>query len=67
MRLFLAVLSTSLAVSPMAHAAPVKALQPLLLPSEDDLRIHPLCALCEAKAILLGRANAGGQERFWVV
>ncbi len=39
MRLILAVLSASLAVSPMAQAAPVKALQPLLLPSGQPIRI----------------------------
>jgi CRISPR-associated protein Cas2 len=44
-----------------------KTLEPLLVPTEDDVRIHPLCALCEAKAILLGLAGAEGQERFWVI
>ena len=34
------------------------AVEPLLLPAEDDLRIHPICGACAAKSLLLGRARA---------
>jgi len=34
------------------------ALRPLLNSSEDNIRIHPLCASCLAKAILMGRARS---------
>ncbi len=32
---------------------------PRLSLGDDDVRIHPLCATCEAKAVLLGRAGSG--------
>ena len=32
---------------------------PLLDLAEDDMRIHPLCVMCEAKSVLLGRAWNG--------
>lgn len=40
-------------------AAVVAALSPLLELSDDDVRIHVLCASCERKATLLGRALGG--------
>lgn len=40
------------------------ALAPLLVPGEDDVRIHPLCAACNGRVALLGLAreveHAGG-------
>jgi len=33
--------------------------KPLLALADDDVRIHPLCATCEAKTVLLGRAAGG--------
>lgn len=41
---------------------------PLISVADDDVRVHPLCASCEAKAVLLGRARAGlGSAGFRVI
>lgn len=43
-------------------------LAPVLALADDDVRIHPLCAACEAKAVLLGRAVSGlGGRAFRVI
>lgn len=47
----------------LAHdEAPNKIVQivaPLISLTDDDVRVQPLCATCEAKAVLLGRAGSG--------
>lgn len=35
----------------------VRRVVPLLSLADDNVRVHPLCAACEAKAVLLGRAS----------
>jgi len=46
----------------------VRRVVPLLSPAEDNVRVHPLCAACEAKAVLLGRAGGGaGMVGFRVI
>lgn len=55
---------------PEAHASEVAAeLRSLLVPEEDDVRIHPLCGGCEAKAVTLGTAVArpGPSSAFRVI
>jgi len=37
----------------------VQIVSSLISLAEDDVRVHPLCAACEAKAVLLGRAGMG--------
>lgn len=37
------------------------ALAPLIVPKEDNVRIHVLCASCEGKVLLLGRAQVDNQ------
>jgi CRISPR-associated protein Cas2 len=39
------------------------ALLPLIAEEVDDVRIHPLCTACEAKRVLLGRADGAGADR----
>ena len=35
-----------------------QAIEPLIQRADDDVRIHPLCANCKTKTLLLGRARA---------
>jgi CRISPR-associated endonuclease Cas2 len=45
-----------------------RTMLPLLVTTEDDVRIQPLCAACEGKGVLLGRAErTRAYERFRVV
>jgi CRISPR-associated protein Cas2 len=46
-----------------------QAISPVLEAGEDDVRIHPLCATCHGRAVLLGRAarTARLSARFTVV
>lgn len=32
-------------------------LRPLILPADDDVRIHVICGGCAAASVLMGRAN----------
>ena len=46
----------------------LSALRPLLDPTQDDVRIHPICATCESKQELLGQAlTAAGPGSFRVI
>lgn len=38
-----------------------RVLSPLIDPSADNVRIHPLCASCEARSLLMGRAEGAGE------
>lgn len=42
-------------------------LRPLIVPADDDVRIHVICGGCEGAAVLLGRANRGVKARFRVI
>jgi CRISPR-associated endonuclease Cas2 len=42
-------------------------LRPLIVPMDDDVRIHVICRACEAAAVLLGRAHRGAKVGFRVI